>query len=149
MSNRPYSVSGNDTNTAATTQLGLTATAAIQPKVFDLLVSSSATPADNAGQYQVKRYTAAGTATAVTPQALGVNDPAATATAGVNHSVEPTYTANAIMLQFSLNQRATFRWVAAPGSEIILPSAASNGIGFFTNAVNSAFAIDITILYYE
>lgn len=146
---RQYAISVNDTNTASTTQLGLTSTAAIQPKVYDLIVSSSATPASNVGQYQIKRYTAAGTATAITPQALGVNEPAATAAAGGNHSVEPTYTANAILLQFSVNQQATWRWVAAPDGELVLPSTAANGIGFFTNATNSAFAIDVTMHYRE
>lgn len=145
----PYALSTNDTNTASTTQLGLTSTAAIQPKVYDLIVSSSATPASNVGQYQIKRYTAAGTSTATTPQALGVNQPAATAVGGANHSVEPTYTANAILLQFSINQQATWRWVAAPDGEIVLPSTAANGIGFFTNATNSAFAIDVCIHFRE
>ncbi len=149
MALRRYSISGNDTNTAATTQLGLTSTAAIQPAIYDLLISSSATPASNVGQYQLKRSTAAGTSTAVTPQSLGVNEPAATATAGVNHSVEPTYTANAIVLQVSVNQQATWRWVAAPDGEIFIPSTAANGIGFFTASGNSAFAIDITFHYKE
>jgi hypothetical protein len=146
---RRYAISTNDTNTASTTQMGLTSTAAIRPAIYDLLISSSATPASNVGQYQLKRYTAAGTATALTPQALDPGDPAATATAGSNHSVEPTYTANAIMLQVSVNQQATWRWVSAPDGEIILPSTAANGIGFFTLGTNSAFAIDTTIHYRE
>lgn len=149
MALRRYSISGNDTNTASTTQLGLTSTAAIQPAIYDLLISSSATPASHVGQYQIKRYTAAGTSTAVTPQALGVNEPAATGIGGVNHSVEPTYTANAILLQVSVNQQATWRWVAAPDGEIYLPSTAANGAGFFTASTDSAFAIDVTIHYKE
>jgi hypothetical protein len=145
----PYSLATNDTNTASTTQLGLTSTAAIQPKLYDLLISSPATPASRVGQYQLKRYTAAGTSTATTPQALGVNQPAATGIGGANHSVEPTYTAGAILLQVSVNQQATWRWVAAPDGEIVLPSTAANGVGFFTASTDSAFAIDVTFHFKE
>ncbi len=146
---RRYSIAVNDTNTAATTQLGLTATAAIRPAIYDVLISSSATPASHVGQYQLKRYTAAGTSTAITPQKLDSGDAAATATAGGNHSVEPTYTADAIVLQVSVNQQATWRWVAAPDGEILLPPTAANGVGFFTASTDSAFAIDVTFHYKE
>jgi len=126
---RRYSVDGQDTNTAGTTILGLTSAATIRPKIYDLLFGSDATPADNAGEYVLQRYTAAGTATGVTPRALDPGDPASLASAGEMHTVEPTYTADVIMLQWAQNQRALFRWVAAPGGEIILPATAANGIG--------------------
>src|SRR3954471_9644026 len=108
---RKYAISGSDTNTASTTLLGLTSAATVRPKIYDFLVGSAATPADNAFELQLKRYTAAGTSTAVTPQALDPGDPAALASAGVNHSGEPTYTSNAILFDAAINQRATFRWV--------------------------------------
>lgn len=126
---RRYSIDGQDTNTAGTSILGLTSAATIRPKIYDLIFGSDATPADNAGEYVLQRYTAAGTATAVTPRALDPGDPASLAAAGEVHTVEPTYTADAIMLQWAQNQRATFRWVAAPGGEIILPATAANGVG--------------------
>jgi hypothetical protein len=147
---RRYAISGSDTNTASTTLLGLTSTAAIRPKVYDLIIGSAATPADNAWELQVKRYTAAGTSTAVTPQALDPGDPSATATAGVNHSGEPTYTANAILLDVSVNQRATFRWVAAPNGELVLPATAANGLGLFSAAVGgSAFSATMVVHFEE
>lgn len=126
---RCYSIDGQDINTAATSILGLTSAATIRPKVYDFILGSDATPADNAAEYVLQRYTAAGTATAITPRALDPGDPASLAAAGEAHTVEPTYTADVIMLQFALNQRATFRWVAAPGGEIILPATAANGLG--------------------
>lgn len=129
MAGRRYSIDGQDTNTAATSILGLTSASTIRPKVYDLVLGSDATPADNAAEYVLQRYTAAGTVTAVTPQALDPGDPAALASAGEAHSAEPTYTANAIMLQWAQNQRATFRWVAAPEGEIVLPATAANGVG--------------------
>src|SRR5687768_17766358 len=147
---RRYAISGTDTNTASTTQLGLTATTAVRPMIAEIVVSSVATPADNAGEYFLQRYTAAGTSTAVTPQALDSGDPASTATAGVNHSAEPTYTANAIMARFATNQRATYRWVAIPGYEPKAPATAANGFGLLANAVGgAAVAMAYTILFEE
>lgn len=147
---RKYSISGSDTNTAATTQMGLTSTAAIMPKIGFLSVGSAATPADNAWEFLLQRYTAAGTSTAVTPQALHPSDPAATASAGVNHSVEPTYTSGAILLRIAGNQRTPFVFYAMPGWEPHLPPAAANGVGLFSNAIGgSAVAMSYTIHYEE
>lgn len=147
---RRYSVSGQDTNTAATTMMTLISTTAIRPRIYDILVSSVATPADNAGEYLYGRITTAGTVTAVTPQALDPGDPAATATAGVNATAEPTYTANATLLRLATNQRATVRWVAAPLGELVIPATANNGIGTLANAIGgSAVATDFCHHYEE
>lgn len=150
MPGRRYSIATTDTNTAATTQLGLVGTSAVRPQIFDILVSSVATPADNAGEYFVQRITTTGTSTGVTPAALDSGDPAATCPAGANHSAEPTYTANTVCLRFATNQRATFRWVAAPESELKGPATASNGFGLLANAVGgSAVAMAYTVLFAE
>lgn len=147
---RRYSVDGQDTNTAATTILGLTSAATVRPKLYDMVMGSDATPADNAAEYVLQRYTAAGTVTAVTPQALDPGDPAALASAGEAHTVEPTYTSNAIMLQWAQNQRATFRWVAAPGGEIVLPATAANGVGVQVIGIaGSAVNMNVTFHYEE
>lgn len=149
MAGRRYSIDGQDTNTAATTILELRSTTAIRPAIYDLISGSDATPADNAAEYNLQRTTTAGTSTAVTPQALDSGDPAATATAGEAHSAEPTYTANAIMLNYMHNQRATFRWVAAPDGEIVLPAAA-NGVAIQSITVaGSAVNTGATIHYLE
>lgn len=147
---RRYSIDGQDTNTAATTLIGLTSAATVRPKIYDLVLGSDATPADNAAEYVLQRYTAAGTSTGVTPQALDPGDPAALASAGEAHTVEPTYTANAIMLQWAQNQRLTFRWVAAPMGEIILPATAANGVGVqVIGTAGSAVNTNCTIHYEE
>ena len=125
-----FSIDGQDTNTAATTILGFTGSAAIRPKLYDFTLGSDATPADNSAEYVVQRSTAAGTSTAVTPQLLDPLTSAAVSTAGEAHSAEPTYTANAILWQNAVNQRATYRWVAAPGGELVATATAANGMGF-------------------
>lgn len=147
---RRYSIDGQDTNTAATTILGLTSAATVRPRIYDLIVGSDATPADNAAEYVLQRYTAAGTSTSVTPKGLDPSDPAALASAGEAHSAEPTYTADAIMLQWAQNQRATFRWVAAPMGEIILPATAANGVGVQVIGIaGSAVNTNVTMHYEE
>ncbi len=147
---RRYSIDGQDTNTAGTTILGLTSAATVRPKVYDMIFGSDATPADNSAEYVLQRYTAAGTSTGVTPKALDPSDPSALGSAGEAHSVEPTYTADAIMLQWAQNQRLTFRWVAAPMGEIILPATAANGLGLqVIGTAGSAVNMNCTIHYEE
>lgn len=145
-----YSVSGSDTNTASTTILGIVAAATVRPRIYDVVLSSTATPADNAGNYSLKRTTTAGTATAVTPQALDSANPAAVTTAGKAHTAEPTYTAGSDVLYISTNQRATFRWVAAPGGELVVPATANNGIGLLVNSIGgSAVTVDAMFHFTE
>jgi hypothetical protein len=144
-----FAITGNATCTGSTTRLSLTSTAAIQPALYDILLSSSATPASHVAQWQIKRFTAAGTSTNQIPVDLGSQDLTATGIGGSTHTVEPTYTANKILLQLSVNQQATFRWVAAPDGEIIIPSATAKGVGLFVNSTDSAFAADMTFHYKE
>lgn len=106
-------------------------------RVYDVIVGSEATPADAAILWTFRRCSAAGTSTSVTPQNL---DPASATTeydAGENHTVEPTFTAAAILLNIPLNQRATFRWVAAPGGELVMPATAANGFGIETDTIST------------
>jgi hypothetical protein len=148
MAARRYSIDGEDTNNASTTILELRSTTAIRPAIYDMNSGSDSTPADASIEWNLQRTTTVGTSTGVTPQALDSGDPAATATAGKAHSAEPTYTANAILHNVAQNQRATYRWVAAPESEIQLPAAA-NGVGAIEETVSAAFNHNIMIHYAE
>src|SRR3990167_8272647 len=132
---RRYSVSQTDTNTAGTTMLGITATAAVRPRIYDLLMSSAAAVADNGVLYTLGRHTLPGTNTAWTPVELDPGDPASSTTSGYNHSVEPTYTANKEVLRICHNQRATVRFPVAPDGEIVAPATANNGISLLASSV--------------
>src|SRR5687768_3009529 len=81
-------------------------------KIFEIILGSEGSlVSESVFSWILRRTTAAGTSTAVTPQLLNPADSAAVAVAGENHTVEPTYTANANCLPpIPLNQRATFRW---------------------------------------
>lgn len=146
---RRYSGYGSDTNTNNTTQIELRSATTIRPRIYDFLIGSSATPADNAGEYVFRRTTTAGTAgSTFTPVALDPGDPASLATFNVNHSAEPTYTAASDLLHFATNQRATFRWVAAPMGELVLPAAA-NGAGLLSITPSTAVAMHYQVHWEE
>lgn len=98
--------------------------------IYEIIIGSEGAVADNPFLWTIQRTTAAGTSTAVTPQALDPADAACVAVGGENHTVEPTYTASAILMNIALNQRATFRFCAAPGGEIVTPASNNAGVGF-------------------
>lgn len=118
-------------------------------KVYDLLFGSEATPADNAFLWQVQRCTTAGTAgTNPTPLALDAADSLATSiVAGQAHTVDPT--GATILMSIPLNQRASFRWVAAPGGELVIPATASNGVKFETPTAGGLVAVTCSAMFDE
>lgn len=107
-------------------------------KVYDLTIGSDATPGDFAFVHQGQRCTTAGTGNALTPNSL---DPADTLASTIvvkdTITVDPTLTASAFVFGWAVNQRASVRWVAAPGGELIIPATASNGIAFGLKAVTA------------
>jgi len=146
-----YAQSFTRTAAAATTVgsfVASSATALRRGKLYELTVGCSAAPADNIFQWIVARITAAGTSTAVTPAALDLADTAYLGLAGQNHTVEPTYTAGQTLLTIDLNQRATFRWVAAPYSELTYPATNASGFGIRTPTA-TALAVDAAALLEE
>ncbi len=130
MPNR-YAATGQSVGAASPgrTCLAVEAAATKRGEIYEMLLSARGTPADNALQITFRRFTVAGTRTAVTPQALDPGDPAAILAAGENHTVEPTYTAGSELLDIGLNQRATLQWKASLGGELVTPATAANGIG--------------------
>jgi hypothetical protein len=96
-------------------------------KVYDILVGTNGTPADNYIEWDVSRMTVAGTGSAATSLALDPADAAAASLSQVNCTAEPTVTAGSDVFYVGVNQRASYRWVAAPGSELVAPATAANG----------------------
>lgn len=148
-----YSIIGEDTNTAATTQLYFVNSSndPTRLKLYEVIIGSDTAPADNAATYHIRRVTNEnGTpgGTAVTPFPLDFDDQAARSTAVEAPTGEPTIAAGAA-LEIGINQRATFRWVAAPGSELIADNAEDNGWCIFVQAVSTAASMNYTMLYEE
>ena len=146
-----YTGNGSHINTDNTTVMNLFTTGTTRrPAIYEFAIGSRASAADEACTYQLERHTALGTqGDGFTPVALDPASPAASADFGLAHSGEPVYTANAVLYAISVNQRATYRWVAAPGSEFIIPATNNNGIGFVGTNPTSAFIAEITILFEE
>ena len=127
-----YSASGSQTlTTSATTALGFAAqSTAHRNSVYEMWFGNIGAPADQVSVHTVQRITADGSGTGVTPTAIDAADRASQCPCLENHTSEPTYTSNTEVLEIPLNHRATFRWVAAPGSEIITPATDNNGLAF-------------------
>lgn len=117
---------------------------------YDLVIGSDDTPGDQAARFVAGRITAQGTGgTNFTPINLDPGGPAGVKSSHYAPSAEPTYTANKELLVFSLNQRATFRWVAAPGSELWMAATQNNGIGLKSKNSTSTQAMDGCVLFRE
>lgn len=98
-------------------------------RVYDYTLGCGAAPADAAFVHIVQRCTTAGTGTSLTPNSLDPADTlASTIVAKDTITADPTLTANAFLGRKALNQRSTYRWMAAPYGELVIPATASNGI---------------------
>ena len=147
---RGYTANGpNASGSATKTGVALIASASVRPRLFDLIIVNSATPADQAALYAVTRFTAVGTAgSSPTPSPNDPADVAAVATVGISHSAEPTYSA-VDLLQIPLNQRASFRFVASPGYELVAPATANNGLGSRLVSATAALASNFQAQWFE
>jgi hypothetical protein len=138
-----YAAQGTQT-AGAKTALAITATAAGRSRIIEYKLSNvGAVTVDSQFEVQVKRFTVAGTSTAVTPSSTDPSDPAATLfTAGSNCTVEPTYTAGVVIDDTGVNPRGIYRWTAYdPSAELILPATDANGIGFFVAVLGGAVSV--------
>jgi hypothetical protein len=89
-------------------------------------------------EFNAERATDLGTGSTATPLPLDNTIRASGSTGRTNHTAEPTITANTQSLFYvGLNQRASYRWVAAPGSELIVP--ATNLFGIALRALSPAY----------
>src|ERR1035437_165384 len=138
-------------NSTTVPQAQLVATAAVRPKLYDLMLGSPSTPSDQAASWVLRRSTTASTGgTAVTPAPIDPGDPVSITTAMIAPSMSaPTLTVGATLLQWAQNLRATFRWVAAPGKEIVAPAIAANGLALLNSVLTGAFNISGVLEFEE
>lgn len=125
------------------------ATQARRGQIYDFTVGTDGTPADNALVFDISRQTAAATATSATPLALNPADAAFLGLSTVNATIEGTITSASSVWSAGINQRATYRWVAAPGSEFVYPATTANG--FALRAKSAAYTSTAigTVLFTE
>ena len=115
----------------------LISVATVRPRIYDLVIGFGSTPVDAAARFEVPRQTTSATGTAAVENALDPGAPVADVITKEEVTVGPTVTADSQLLDFDVNTRATFRWVAQPGGELILPATAANGA--FFNASSAAY----------
>lgn len=109
-------------------------TALRRGKIYDVLVGTNSTPGDNYMEWDISKFSATAvlTATAVTPNPLDAADSAFLGVSTANATTENTYVNNgtgASVFYVGVNQRASYRWVAAPGSELVYAATALVGLG--------------------
>jgi hypothetical protein len=106
------------------------AATARRAKIYDYTISADGayTSTDTNIVLQIIRMTADGTGTAGTPQLIDTADVLSPGlTYKMNYTAEPT-TGSVELDRFAFNQRATYRWAAVPGSELVSPATTANGI---------------------
>ena len=120
-------------STSYKSMFGITAAASNmrRGKIYDLTFALNGTYAttDTEVEYQVIRQTVAATGgSAGTPSPLDFADAAFSGLNSCNPTAEGTVATEVFHL--AANQRATYRWAASPGSELVYPATASNGFAF-------------------
>jgi len=144
-----YSASGTQTVMAApgVTALGIAGSTLTRAKLFFWLVAAIGTPADNAILWYLRRFSAAGTSTPVTPTPLDLADGLAQIAAGENHTVEPTFT-TALFSPVAVHQRSLYQWNAHPSREILIPAVAGAGVAL--TPAHAAYAGDASaVMHWE
>ena len=140
------------TNTTSTTApiWGLTGAATFRAQVYDILHGADATPADNYGEFSLRRSSSNGTTSATfTPTALDPGDPASLAVFATTWSIQPTITASSDVLSWTQNSRAAFRWVAVPDGELIIAATAGAGLQCMPVGSNTATTYQSTVHWRE
>jgi hypothetical protein len=171
-----YGVANSTTAGAGTAQLAISATYASQiavaassgsmvsnpvvtglrrGKIYDILVGTNGTPADNYMEFECVRVTAGasvvwlGSISSVSSAfALDMADPGFSAFVTMGASAETNLALTAGQPWYvGVNQRASYRWVAAPGSEIVYPAVSSGtgGNGLALKARSAAYTGTATV----
>jgi hypothetical protein len=133
------------------TAIALTAATATltSGKIIDVDFGAAGTPADNYMEYDISRQTAAGTSSAATPNALDPTVRAAGTVGSVNFTAEGTVTAASSVLYIPVNQRASYRWVAVPGSELVIPNVNLDGFAIRFRSGSYTGNVGITAFHTE
>lgn len=141
------------TTTTYKTQLDLTAatgaTTLRRGWLYDIMFGADGSPSDTAFVYKIDRQTSTGTRTAATPAPLDAADAAALITAGVVTTIEPIVTAATQLIEIAVNQRASYRWVAAPGGELVIPATNVAGLGARSKSATGTSTVTVETHFWE
>lgn len=132
-----------------TTVAALSTTQARRGQVYDISFGANDAPnaTDCAIQYTTLRTSTTGTSTGVTPSPIDGAGQISLGQGSVNYTAEPTTGVH--LLAITLNQRASQRWVAAPGSELVYPATTLNGVSTLAKSSNYASTVTVSMLFTE
>lgn len=114
-----------------------------------ILGTDAATLGTSNFRFEFQRSTTASTGTSVTPKPIDPAHAATTALVKSNLTVQGTNTAGEIPLTIPLSQQSTFRWVANPGFEIVIPAAGNNGLHLNTPVAGNTPSAVASIIFSE
>lgn len=130
------------------TAVGVGATAAIRPMVYEFDCGCTTTPADVILTVRLaSTNTSLGTSTAQTPTPIDNGDVACVSVGGITYTGEPTL--NKTIVNFGLNARATYRWVVQDGSELIIAAGAATGAALTMVLAGSSSTLTASMLFKE
>lgn len=118
-------------------------------KLYEVEFGTLGTPANQTYEFDISRQTAAGTSTAVTPNPLDPADVACFTVGSANFTAEGTITAASSLFYLGINQQASYRWIAAPGSELLWPATNLAGLAMRTRSVSGGTATATSQFYFQ
>lgn len=142
------------TRTASSTlDVGSVIAAATNPRrfrLYDCVAGSDAAAADNPflWEFYKRTGTATGGASGSGANAIDISDTIASTLVTNQGPTTNGAGGSTPLYGFPLNQRATYRWIAQPFSELVAPATASNGFGVATPTA-SAVAVEAYLLLDE
>lgn len=130
---------------ATKTCIEITAAATKLVAITRIRVSQSTHKTDEQYQCVLQRVTTSGTGTAYTPLLNEPNSGAVGMAVEINSTVEPTYTASTVLLQFSWNSKAGRDIVLTPEQYIWVAPSALVGLKIVAPAGTTTFTPDVEV----
>lgn len=153
---RRYAISGSmgtaTMGSSPKTLIQYQSSATIRPYVYDFTFGTVGTPSDSVITLSVVRANAgaATQGTAAVIASLDNSDAASALTAGGTITAATAeQTASTTLFQVGLNVRATYRWVAAPGGELVMAASTTTAGNLDIRAASPAYTLDANATAYH
>jgi len=117
--------------------------------IYDIILGSDSLPADFAGQFDLIRGTVSGAGAAISENKLDPVEGSAIMVALGGTFTGQTKTAASAMLSIGLNQRASFRWIAKPGGELVIPATTDAWVGIESVGHGATPSVESTLTWAE
>jgi hypothetical protein len=118
---------------------------------FDMGAASVPNATDCEIVWSIIQQTSIGTGVTMTINKLDQADAAAGSVSLANFTAEPTGAETLVLWAMGANQRASYRWVVAPGGpgELVVPATNLNGLGLRAKSSTYTGNVNATMLWRE